>query len=262
MLNLTKNPLNLGCNVKFFFLTSPLNGIGEFTFTDTDDLSTSGGYHFDATTERLSVPRIPQILQPTPVDLPGALECFNHHFDVNCKDFYMNFNITKWSSAQITSNWRWNDGETRIVLFCSPTAPAQGATEWLEGAPGSYRWDYPELATPRKGIHIKFETDDASWPNHTTYGGQVKKLRVGHYNGTTWTQWANSGSASSGVGLPDARSYDITVQAKNNRLFVRIQPLGQPWSPADPAVTEFGADATSLFKFVMPTEFGTTEKAQ
>ena len=235
------------------------NGIGEFIFTDTDDLSTSGGHHFDSTTERLSVPRIPQILQPTSADLPGALECFNHHFDVNCKDFHMNFNITKWTSAQITSNWRWNDGETRLVIFCSPTAPAQGATEWLEAAPGSYRFDYPQLATPRKGIHIKFETNDASWPNHATYGGQVKKLRVGHYSGTTWNSWATSGSASNGVGLPDAKSYDITIQAKNNRLFVRVQPLGQPWSPADPAVTEFGADATSLFTFNMPSEFGTTD---
>ena len=59
--------------------------------------------------------------------------------------------------------------------------------------------------------------------------------------------------------MPDAKSYDVSIQAKNNRLFVRIQPLGQPWSPADPAVTEFGTDATSLFKFVMPTEFGTTD---
>jgi hypothetical protein len=59
------------------------------------------------------------------------------------------------------------------------------------------------------------------------------------------------------VGLPDAESYNVTIQAKGTRLFVRIQPLGQPRAPVDPAVTEFGTDPTIFFNFDMLAEFGT-----
>ena len=63
-----------------------------------------------------------------------------------------------------------------------------------------------------------------------------------------------SGNATNGVGLADAVSYDVTIQAKRSRLLVRIQPQGVPRG----AATSFGTDATQLFTFIMPTEFGTT----
>ena len=73
----------------------------------------------------------------------------------------MNFNITKWVDTTITNNWRWNDGETRLVFFCSRQPPVQGAAEWLEGAPGNYRWDYPQLTVRHQRVaidyHISFD---------------------------------------------------------------------------------------------------------
>ena len=258
--NYTKR-IGLQPNKPYAQANQQVQGIFEFVYTDGSTLDASGGQHYNLNNERLSVPRLPGPI--TVVGIPGKTECFNHHFDCQTHDFHLSFNITKWTSSQIDNTWSWQEGETRLVLFCKPTRPTQSTAypnidspEWREPAPGNYLYDYPGLAIPRKGIHVNIEAND-SWPTHATYGGQTKKIKIAHYSGTTWNSWASSGSGSSGVGLPDAESYNVTIQAKGTRLFVRIQPLGQPRAPVDPAVTEFGTDATIFFNFDMLTEFGT-----
>ena len=209
-------------------------------FSDSAGLVGAGGFHFNTTSERLAVANIPAIS-----------ECFNHHLNVKCRDFYLNFNITKWLANTVANNWEWQDGLTTIVLFCKPEPPSHGIANWLAAAPGSNS-DYPLLGIPRSGIHIQIEAD-SSFDDHDTYGGQTKSVEIGHYNELTYVSWGDSGSATNGVGLADAVSYDVSIQAKHSRLFVRIQPQGVPRG----AATEFGSDATLLFTFVMPTEFGT-----
>jgi len=73
-------------------------------FSDSAGLAGAGGFHFNTTSERLAV-----------ANVPASSECFNHHLNVKCRDFYLNFNVTKWLPNTVANTWEWHDLKPRFV---------------------------------------------------------------------------------------------------------------------------------------------------
>ena len=49
-------------------------------YSDSAGLAGAGGFHFNTNSDRLAV-----------ANIPSSSGCFNHHLDVKCRDFYLNF---------------------------------------------------------------------------------------------------------------------------------------------------------------------------
>ena len=92
-------------------------------YSDSAGLAGAGGFHFNTNSDRLAV-----------ANIPSSSECFNHHLDVKCRDFYLNFRGAQrlhephtgreargWKSAGKTA-FKPRVGENRLCAVASHRA--------------------------------------------------------------------------------------------------------------------------------------------